>query len=179
MECEGRCATLTNWPRIYKRFRDLPGWQDAAGPAQGWNDLDSLDVGDGATDGLSNDEKRSATTLWAMVNAPIYLGGDLTRLDPFGKSLVSNDEVLAIDRSGKPARQVLGGDMPVWVSDQGNGDFYVALFNMHATAMVSRLPWTLLGLRQARQVRDVWQHTDLGHSINAWTRCCLRTACNC
>lgn len=169
VECEGRCATLTNWPRIYKRFRDLPGWQDAAGPTQGWNDLDSLDVGDGAIDGLTTDEKRSATTLWAMANAPIYLGGDLTRLAPSGKDLVTNDEVLAVDQSGRPAKQVIGGDMPVWVSDLGNGDFYVALFNMHAIPMVSHLPWKLLGFRHARQVRDLWQHKALGRSIDEWT----------
>ena len=48
---ESRCATLTNWPRIEKRFRDLPAWQDAAGPTKGWNDLDSLDIGDGEGDG--------------------------------------------------------------------------------------------------------------------------------
>src|ERR1700739_2713088 len=71
VECEGRCATLTNWPRIYERFRDLPGWENAAGPALGWNDLDSLDIGDGALDGLTNEEKRSALSLWALANAPI------------------------------------------------------------------------------------------------------------
>ena len=106
VECEGRCATLTNWPRIEKRFRDLPNWQDAAGSTQGWNDLDSLDIGDGALDGLSLDEKRSAFTLWAMANAPIYLGGDLTRLDDDGKRLATNDEVIAVNQSGKPARQL-------------------------------------------------------------------------
>ena len=81
VECESRCATLTNWPRIYERFRDLPGWENATSPTLGWNDLDSLDVGDGALDGLTNDEKRSAVTLWALANAPLYLGGDLTQLD--------------------------------------------------------------------------------------------------
>jgi alpha-galactosidase len=35
VECEGDCSSLTNWPRIYERFRDLPGWQNAAGPAVG------------------------------------------------------------------------------------------------------------------------------------------------
>jgi hypothetical protein len=168
VECEGRCSTLTNWPRIYKRFRDLPGWQDAAGPSSGWNDLDTLDVGDGSLDGLSRAEKRSATTLWAMANAPIYLGGDLTRLDPFGKGLVSNDEVLAVDQSAVPAQQVIGGDQPVWVSDLGNGDYYVAIFNMNDLPEAVRLPWKELGIRGARQVRDLWSHRDLGPSHGVW-----------
>ncbi len=162
IECEGRCATLTNWPRIYARFRDLPGWENAASPALGWNDLDTLDIGDGTLDGLSDEEKQSAVTLWAMGNAPMYLGGDLTKIDDTGKQLATNDEVLAVNQSGIPAKQVLGGDLPVWVTDLGNGTYYVALFNMNATASAVTLPWNILGFSDAPQVRDLWNHIDLG-----------------
>jgi alpha-galactosidase len=162
VECEGRCATLTNWPRIYERFRDLPGWENAAGPALGWNDLDSLDIGDGALDGLTNEEKRSALSLWALANAPIYLGGDLTKIDSFGKQLATNDEVLAVNQSGKPATQVLDGDLEVWVSKLGNGAYYVGFFNMNATVTNARIPWSLLGFTNAVQVRDLWSQRNLG-----------------
>ncbi len=165
IECEGRCGTLTDWQRIYQRFRDLPGWQNSASPSLGWNDLDSLDIGDGTLDGLTNDEKRTAVSLWAMANAPMYLGGDLTKLDSFNKELVSNDEVITIDQSGKPAKQVLGGDLPVWVSSLGNHTYYVALFNLNATPSVVHLPWNLLGVSGALQVRDLWSHRNLGPSV--------------
>ena len=79
VECEGRCGTLTDWQRIYQRFRDLPAWQNSASPSLGWNDLDSLDIGDGALDGLTNDEKQTAVSIWAMANAPMYLGGEIGR----------------------------------------------------------------------------------------------------
>jgi len=162
VECEGNCATLTDWPRIYERFRDLPGWENAASPSLGWNDMDSLDIGDGTLDGLSNDEKQSAVTLWAMANAPMYLGGDLTKLDAFGKQLTTNDEVLAVNQPGKPAKQVLDGDLEVWVSNQGNGTYYVALFNMNATVTNVQLPWNIAGFAGALQVRDLWTHRELG-----------------
>ncbi|WP_426285086.1 CBM35 domain-containing protein [Luteibacter sp. E-22] len=168
VECESRCATLTNWPRIEKRFRDLPGWQDVAGPSKGWNDLDSLDIGDGDEDGLTVDEKRSAVTLWAMANAPMYLGGDLTKLDETGKRLAGNDEVIAVNQSGKPAMQVIGGDLPVWVSDLGGGRYHVALFNMNATRAVVELPWRVLGLTGARRVRDLWRHQEQGPSTGSY-----------
>jgi len=164
VECEGRCATLTNWPRIEKRFRDLPGWEDAAGPTKGWNDLDTLDIADGQLDGLSLDEKRSAMTIWAMANAPLYLGGDLTKVDPDGLKLATNDDVLAVDQSGHPARQVLGGDKQVWVSDLGGGRYYVALFNMTGAPATVTLPWRLLGIPGALRVRDLWTHRELGPS---------------
>jgi len=169
IECEGRCGTLTDWQRIYQRFRDLPGWQNSASPSQGWNDLDSLDIGDGTLDGLTNDEKRTAVSLWAMANAPMYLGGDLTKIDAFGKSLVSNDEVIAVNQSGKPAKQVLGGDLPVWVSSLGHNTYYVAVFNLNATPSVVHLPWNLLGVTGALQARDLWNHRELGPSLLSFT----------
>lgn len=165
VECEGRCATLTNWPRIEKRFRDLPAWQDAAGPTKGWNDLDTLDIADGTLDGLTLDEKRSAMTIWAMANAPLYLGGDLTKLDPEGLRLATNDEVLAVDQSGHPARQLLGGDHPVWMADLGNGRAYVAVFNMQAAPATVTLPWRLIGSAGAWRVRDLWTRRELGPSV--------------
>lgn len=169
IECEGRCATLTDWPRIYQRFRDLPGWQNASGGSLGWNDMDSLDIGDGTLDGLTDEEKRSAVSLWAMANAPMYLGGDLTKIDAFGKSLVTNDEVIAVNQSGKPAKQVLGGDTPVWVTDLGNGTYYVAVFNLNAVSALVKVPWKLLGFTGALKVRDLWNQIDLGASPQSFS----------
>jgi alpha-galactosidase len=169
VECEGGCATLTDWPRIYERFRDLPGWENAASPSSGWNDLDSLEVGNGALDGLTQDEKRSAVTLWAMANAPMYLGGDLTKLDAFGKELLTNDEVLTIQQSGKPAQQVLGGDIPVWMSSLGHGEYIVALFNMSGTPINYTLPWDMIGLADVVHVRDLWGRDDSPDGLKSFT----------
>lgn len=164
VECEGRCGTLTDWDRIYQRFRDLPAWQNATSPTLGWNDLDSLDIGDGNIDGLTPVEKQTAVSIWAMANAPMYLGGDLTKIDSVGKRLVSNDEVIAIQQSGKPAKQVLGGEQPVWASNLGNNSYYVGLFNLNATPAIIRFPWNLLGKTGTLRVRDLWNHEDLGSS---------------
>jgi alpha-galactosidase len=170
VECEGDCDTLTNWPRIYERFRDLPGWESASGPAVGWNDLDSLDIiSPIATSGLTHEERRSALSLWALVNAPLILGGDLTAIDDFGKHLLSNDEVLAADRSTKPAVQVLDGDLEVWVSNLGNGTYYVGIFNMNATVTNARIPWSLLGFAHAAQVRDLWNHRNLNPAFDGFS----------
>ncbi|HTF65259.1 MAG TPA: hypothetical protein VK638_21510, partial [Edaphobacter sp.] len=131
VECEGRCATLTNWPRVVLREYDDVGWQHETSKTLGWNDMDTLDVGDGALDGLSDDEKQSAITIWAMANSPLYLGGDLTRLDDFAKTALTNDELLAVDQSGRPATQLTGGAQPVWISKQVDGSVYVALYNLN------------------------------------------------
>lgn len=168
IDCEGNCATSTNWAMSSYRFYDLVGWQNDSGVTQGWNDLDSLEVGDSIS-GLSEEERRTATTLWAMANAPIYLGGDLTNLDDFAKQLLSNDEVIAVDQSGRPARQILGGDTPVWASALDDGKYYVAFFNLNAFSSPVRFPWSALGFENATQVSDLWNHVDLGNLNHAFS----------
>jgi hypothetical protein len=162
VDCEGNCSTITDWAMASWRFYDLVGWQNAAGPAVGWNDLDSLEVMNNTTSGLSYEERQSVTTLWAMANAPMYLGGDLTTLDSFGKQILSNDEVLAVNQSSHPAIEALAGDTPVWISDLGGGSYYVALFNLNAFPSRVVVPWSSLGFASAARVRDLWNHIELG-----------------
>jgi hypothetical protein len=157
-----RCGTLTNWPVVARRFNDLLAWQSDAGPSKGWNDLDSLEVGNGSQDGLTNDERRSAMTLWVIANAPLYLGDDLTQLDSFGLQLLTNDAVLAVDRSGAPGIQIQGGTAPVWVSNVGGGVYYAALFNLDSASSTVSLNWSSVGFSGSAAVRDLWSGSELG-----------------
>ena len=169
VECEGRCATLTNWPRIVLREYDDVGWEHEASTTLGWNDMDTLDVGDGSLDGLSDVEKQTAITIWAMANSPMYLGGDLTKLDNFAKSAFTNDELIVVDQSGLPAVQVTGGAQPVWMSKQADGSIYVAVYNLNGLSSKVTVRWSDLGFRHALAVRDVWKRTNLGPSAGAFT----------
>lgn len=162
VECESNCSTITNWSMTSQRFYDLVGWQSASGTTVGWNDLDSLEVGNGSTSGLSGVEQQTAITLWAMANAPMYIGGDLTILDDAGKQLLTNDEVIAVDQSGHPAKQIIGGANQVWASNLGDGTYYVALFNLNAFPSPVSIQWSSLGFANAPQVRDLWSHIDMG-----------------
>jgi hypothetical protein len=167
VECEGDCPLLTEWPRVEVRFLDLPSWEHTSGPTLGWNDLDSLEIGNGATDGISDTEQQTAMTLWAMANAPLTLGGDLTRLTVFGKQALTNDEVLAVDRSGHPATQINAGFTQVWASNLGHGAYYVALFNLNALPSSVTFDWKDLGFANAVEVRDLWSHAELGPHFNS------------
>lgn len=169
VECEGDCPNLTEWQRVLVRFYDLIGWESASGRTVGWNDLDSLEVGNGSIDGITDTEQQTAFTLWAMANAPLYLGGDLTKLTSFGKKLLFNDEVLGVDQSGHPAKQVTGGFTPVWVSNLGNGSYYVALFNLNAFPASVTVDWKDLGFANAAEIRDLWNHAELGSSFRSFS----------
>ena len=169
VECEGDCATLTDWPRIVLREYEDVGWEHAAGPTLGWNDMDTLDIGMGAEDGLSDTEKQSAVTIWAMANSPLYLGGDLTQLDDFAKAAFTNDEILAVDQSGNPGVQVTGGAQPVWVANAGDGSLYVALYNLNGLPSQVTIPWSDLGFAQALRIRDLWNRIDLSPTLQGFT----------
>jgi alpha-galactosidase len=168
VECEGDCPNLTEWQRILLRFYDLIGWESASGPTVGWNDLDSLEVGNGTTDGITDTEQQTAMTLWAMANAPLSLGGDLTKLTSYGKQLLFNDEVFAVDQSGHPAKQVTGGFTPIWVSNLANGSYYVAIFNLNAFPTRVTVDWKDLGFLGAFGIRDLWKHAELGPSFQSF-----------
>jgi len=169
VECEGDCPNITEWQRVLLRFYDLIGWESASGPTLGWNDLDSLEVGNGPTDGITDTEQQTAMTLWAMANAPLSLGGDLTKLTSYGKKLLFNDEVIAVDQSGHPAKQVTGGFTPVWVSNLGNGSYYVAIFNLNAFPTRVTVDWKDLGFLGASRMRDLWNHAELESSYQSFS----------
>ncbi len=162
IECKGSCSTLTDWPLTSERWFDLIGWQTFTSFQTGWNDLGPLEIGNPTSVGLSRVEQQSALTLWAMANSPLYLGGDISALDTDSTSLLTNDEVLAVDQSGEPATQLAGGLTPVWASDLGNGTFYIALFNLNAFPAEVTVRWKDLGFVDASNVRDVWNRKDLG-----------------
>ena len=171
VECEGDCPNLTEWQRVLVRFYDLIGWENASGARSGWNDLDSLEVGNGARTESQNTEQQTAMTCgrWPMRLVP---RGRLDKPTSYGKSLLINDEVLAVDQSGHPAKQVTGGYTPVWVSNLANGSYYVAIFNLNAFPAAVTVDWKDLGFLSAVGVRDLWNHAELRPSFQSFSTCC-------
>ncbi|GIH40813.1 hypothetical protein Mco01_38130 [Microbispora corallina] len=162
-DVECYCDTLVTWNNSVKiRWDDVPAWTPWAGPG-GWNDLDSLDVGSGQMDGLTQDERQSYMTLWAISASPLYTGDDLTKLDAYGLSLLTNKEVIAVDQQGLPARPVTAtGPAQVWGVKNADGTYTVALFNMGALPAQVTAHWSSFGFGGRADVRDLWQHKDLG-----------------
>ncbi|SDW56188.1 glycoside hydrolase family 27 protein [Paenibacillus sp. CF384] len=162
VECYCTNTALTTWANIARLFPDAATWWRDAGPG-GWNDFDSLNVGNGAMDGLTQDERRTAMTLWAMSSAQLYTGNDMTNLDSFGISLLTNDEVIAVNQAGRPAHPVsTATNQQVWYANNGDGTYTVGLVNLGSAAATVTVNWTDIGLNGAANVRDLWTHTDLG-----------------
>ena len=83
-----------------------------------WNDPDMLCVGKMSWNGfkgsrLAPKEQYTHISLWALVASPLMIGCDMTQLDDFTFSLLSNDEVIAIDQDPL--------DAGAGVVDEGDG----------------------------------------------------------
>ncbi|MEE4592583.1 CBM35 domain-containing protein [Streptomyces sp. DSM 41524] len=171
-DVECYCNTLVSWENsVDDRWDDTPAWTRHAGPG-GWNDLDSLDVGNGEMDGLTKAERQSYATLWAIAKSPLYTGDDVTKLDSYGLSLLTNREVIAVNQGdAPPARPVTPSDpQQVWAAKNDDGTYTVALFNLADRPASVTADWSTLGFTGKAAVRDLWNHENLGTHKNGITQ---------
>ncbi|MGW0629475.1 alpha-galactosidase D [Streptomyces sp. NPDC002758] len=170
-DVECYCNTLVSWENsVDDRWDDTPGWTRHAGPG-GWNDLDSLDVGNGEMDGLTKAERQSYATLWAIAKSPLYTGDDLTKLDDYGIKLLTNREVIAVNQGDTPpARPVTPSDaQQVWAAKNPDGTYTVALFNLADAPAAVTADFSALGFTGKAAVRDLWNHENPGTYQNKIT----------
>ena len=123
-----------NWPELLKQFERLRHWVPYVGPGH-WPDADMLPLGAGKFGRptlFSRDEQFTLMTLWSIARSPLMHGGDMTKTDDFTLSLLTNDEVLAVNQRSENNRQLFrtADSLIAWVADiPGSADKYVALFN--------------------------------------------------
>src|SRR5213078_3706633 len=127
--CEppGSSYPLTSWGSVQTRFNQVANWQPFGGPG-GFNDYDSLEVGNGSNDGLTVDERKAQMSLWALAASPFILGTDLTNLDPADLTLLKNTDVIAIDQDAIDASRISNtSTSQIFTKKEPNGDAIVGL----------------------------------------------------
>jgi alpha-galactosidase len=115
--------------------------------------------------GLTPDEQYLHITLWSLVASPLLIGCDMTQLDPFTLSLLTNDEVLAVnqDMLGKQASRVSkNGNLEVWARPLADGTWAVGLLNFSAQPADVSVKFDDLKLSGKQHVRDLWRQQDAG-----------------
>ena len=137
-----------------------------------WNDPDYLLIGwlsnwkgTTAPTPLTPNEQYTHVSLWSLVAAPLIFSGDVTRLDPFTLSLLTNDEVIDVDQDplGRPGRRVRKkGPLEVWARDLEDGSKAVGLFNRGEGTVEVSATWADLGISGRQTVRDLWRQRDVG-----------------
>lgn len=81
---------------------------------------------------LTKDEQITMMTLWCIFKSPLMLGCELTKLDDWTLSLITNKKILRLISNKEQARQLKkDADCAVWFTkDDSSDSLYVALFNL-------------------------------------------------
>ena len=152
---------------IISAFDSLVIWAPYAGSGH-WPDADMLPfgtlaphpgLGEARTSRLTHDEERTQFVLWAIARSPLILGSNLTRLDAFTRSLISNRKIIELNQGAwttRPLGHPLGIDksIRVWIaspSDERPGETIIAFFNLGPDSTSLRATWADLGLAPIRR----------------------------
>jgi alpha-galactosidase len=161
------------WRLLRLNFTLMSIWS-AYGRPGAWPDADMLPLGhigiraergEDRRTRFTPDEQRTMMSLWSIAQSPLMFGGHLPDNDESTTSLITNDEVLEVNRRGTVGRAFAeSGDSVVWVADAvGAPAKYLAVFNVGDRAPIDvRVEWRALGLPARCVLRDLWERNDVG-----------------
>jgi hypothetical protein len=161
------------WKQLLSQFKRLHDWTPYR-ISGAWPDADMLPLGIvkfTRKTRFTPDEQVTLMTLWSIARSPLMHGGDMTKMDDFTFSLLTNDEVLAVNQRSANNRQLFRtNDLIAWTADvPGSTDKYLAVFNTRSAAKddpagakaVVPVPLADLGLAGEVKVRDLWAQKNL------------------
>jgi hypothetical protein len=138
---------LTSYGHWSDRFGDVAQWQPYGGPG-GFNDYDSIEVGDGTADsGMTLAASEAQLSLWSLGSAPLILGSDLSTsvtnaygtsagITPRDYRLLTNRSVIEVDQDAIDASRIADVGRPgskpghqIFAKVERRGDGIVGLFN--------------------------------------------------
>jgi len=135
-----------------------------------WNDPDMLIVGKvGWGDQLRStrltiDEQYTHISLWALLASPLLIGCDISQLDDFTMSLLTNHEVIGINQDvlGKQAKRIYDSEnIQVWVKELEDASKAIGFFNLNEEDKNVTLNWSDLSITSPSEIRDLWRHTTV------------------
>ena len=161
-------------------FDRIAQWQPYVKPGS-WPDPDMLPEGylgphpgkdQARQSAYTHDEQRTEFTLWAISRSPLILGTNLTKLDDFTHSLITNKEVSDLNQQAVESKP---GLLPkqhgkqqflqrYWYARTGgpNPRNYIAVFNLADATTSSNLPWMLFHLEnKPYALYDVWNQKHI------------------
>jgi alpha-galactosidase len=158
------------WKSVSGKLFSEDKWEPYCSPGH-WNDPDMLVVGyvgwgQPHPSGLTANEQYTHISQWCLLSAPLLLGCDLSKVDAFTLSLLTNDEVIEVDQDalGKQALPVgdSSGELKVYAKDLEDGSKAVGLFNTSEEDASVAVSFNDLKVSGSQAVRDLWRQKNLG-----------------
>lgn len=165
------------WSELYAQFERLHNWSPYRGDGH-FPDADMLPLGViafGRKTRFTPEEQYTLMTLWCIARSPLIYGGDLTKMDPFTLSLLTNEEVLRVNQLSYDNRQLFrSNDVVAWVArDRETQAIYLAVFNIRdpkepddPSGVQVEILLEEYSFPNPCKVRDLWQKKDIGLITN-------------
>lgn len=127
-----------NWELLKGMFARCELWQNQVSKGC-YPDCDMLPIGSlgkgFGRERLTNftrEEQRTMLSLWCMFGSPLMIGAELTKLDNFTLSLLTNSRILALLTPDCRPRQIARDEeQAVWTArNDKTGELFAALFNL-------------------------------------------------
>ncbi len=148
-----------NWPD-----EDMLPWGSLT-PHPGW--------GEPRQSRETQDEQRTEFTLWAISRSPLILGANLTKLDDFTRSLITNQTMLYMNQNATYSHPIDARDLPggfenvrVWratIDAPGSRNYaeYFGFFNLDDKPASLKATWKQLGLDGSKHPsQNVWTESN-------------------
>ena len=130
--------------------------------------------------GLDDDEQYTEVSLWSILDAPLILGNDLTKIDAFTHNLLCNDEVIEVNQDplGRMASCIATrGETKIYAKEMSDGSMAVGFFNLGDETVPVSATWSELKLKGPRMVRNLWRQRDLGRYADGFSADIPRHGC--
>lgn len=154
-----------NWPNCMNMFDGFTYWSHITGRGRVILDGDFIRLNTFDTDA----ERETVVSLQLMAGGPVTIADQYHNI---GNNLrfYTNDELLALNADrfvGKPLSDKLNDAAnQIWYGQMSNGDWIVGLFNRDDNTTTVEVNFADLGIDGARNVRDLWKHTDEGQATS-------------
>ena len=160
------------WEQLKLQFEHVNNWSEISGPGH-WPDADMLQLGRISRRGPSGPERESRftkdeqythMTLWCIARSPLMMGGDMPVNSDFVESLLTNEEVLAVNQHATESRQLFRTQgLVVWTSKSEDKKYtYLAMFNLNEANAEISVNLADLGITEKAEVRELWTKSAVG-----------------
>ena len=168
------------WSLLLAMFERAEKWCTHAGPGH-WPDADMLPVGALRQDydhsnrtKFTQDEQITMLSLWCMMRAPLIVGANLPQNDAFTLKLLTNPDILEIERTAHCAHQLYRTENEVvWIAPRKDGKgIYLALFNISEEDHEIVVDPDICGMEKMQHAKELW--TQNCYEIDSHLSCIVK-----
>lgn len=160
------------WGAIMEMFGRCNDWSSYVSPGC-YPDCDMLPLGHISIRGCEHGcterwtrftkaEQRTMMTLWTIFGSPLMIGCEMSDMDEWTKSLLTNEAVLQMLNRGYHPHQICRTDkLIVWRAEDAEYQ-YVAFFNISDKADTFEMTFEELELSGVCEMQDMWSEDVIG-----------------